>query len=797
MSRTFIQKSIKETLIYSIPLMVRCFGSAQHHHERNQKLSVRPEPFDFAQESLVEGLNQRFLNYFITLLFASLLAACGGGTTPTSTTSTPPAPHLMGGAIQGVALSLATPAVSTFAGTASDFVNATGAAARFKGPQDSVVVGDSLYVADTDNNAIRKVVIATGEVTTLAGTGLSGAADGAGASATFNNPTGITSTGGSLYVADRSNHKIREIVIATGVVSSVTGVANTPSVQGAGQGATDGAAATATFNYPSTITTDGTNLYAVDGNNHTVRVIEIATGAVSTLAGQAGVTGAADGIGAAATFFDPWGITTDGTNLYVADRSNHKIRKIVIASGEVSSFTGVSNTPVVAGAADGRAVLASFDFPEGITNDGTNLYVTERNNQKIRKVIMNGRLRCVVCPGDTSSVTGVTDTPSTAGANDGAAATATFYTPTGISNDGTNLYVADRLNHKIRKIVIASGDVSSLAGTHRGADGVGAAASFVQPGGITSDGTNLYVTDSVQMTIRKIVIASGAVTTLAGQAGVVGAADGIGTAATFDSPGGITTDGTNLYLIDQVNQKIRKIVIATGVVSSFTGAANTPSARSAVDGAAAGATFDYPGGITTDGTNLYVSDTNNQKIRKIVIATGEVSSLTGAANLASVVGVVDGAGANASFYAPVGITTDGTNLYVADTYNHKIRKIVIATGVVSSVTGAANTPGVAGAADGAAASATFDAPYHLTSDGINLYVGDSNNQKIRKVVIATGAVSSLTGAADTPSVQGAAPADGAAATATFNTLYGGLTTDGSSLYVSDYGTGNNTIRKIQ
>jgi sugar lactone lactonase YvrE len=317
------------------------------------------------------------------------------------------------------------------------------------------------------------------------------------------------------------------------------------------------------------------------------------------------------------------------------------------------------------------------------------------------------------------------------------------------------------------------------------------AAGFNNSAGITSDGANLYVADTYNNMIRKIVIATGVVTTLAGT-GVAGATDGAGAVATFWFPQGITTDGTNLYVADTNSNKIRKIVIATGVVSSFTGVANTAGAIGAADGAGTSATFHYPDSISTDGANLYVADMYNNKIRKIVIATGVVSSFTGAANTAGAYGSADGAGATATFNTPDGITTDGTNLYLADYMNNKIRKIVIATGVVSSLTGAANTAGVAGAADGAGTAATFNYPSGITTDGTNLYVSDAGNNKIRKIVIATGVVSSLTGTVNTAGAVGAA--DGAGATATFWQPIG-ITSDGSSLFVADFG--NNIIRKIQ
>jgi sugar lactone lactonase YvrE len=317
-------------------------------------------------------------------------------------------------------------------------------------------------------------------------------------------------------------------------------------------------------------------------------------------------------------------------------------------------------------------------------------------------------------------------------------------------------------------------------------------ATFNRPISTTTDGTNLYVADTYNHIVRKIVIATGALTTLAGQFGVTGALDGAGASASFTAPFGITTDGTSLFVVDKGNEKIRKIVIATGVVSSVTGTANTAMAPGAADGAGAVASFNSLWGITTDNTNLYVMDRGNGKIRKIVIATGMVSSMTGTANTAMTWGAQDGAGTGATFLGPMDITTDGTNLYVADGNNYKIRKIVIATGMVSSVTGTTDTSMSRGAQDGPAATATFTEIHGITTDGTNLYVTDIFNNKIRKIVIATGVVSSVTGTANTSASFGAA--DGAGAVASFNEPWG-ITTDGISLYVVD--TSNNTIRKIQ
>ncbi|MBI5102442.1 MAG: Ig-like domain-containing protein, partial [Nitrospirae bacterium] len=285
---------------------------------------------------------------------------------------------------------------------------------------------------------------------------------------------------------------------------------------------------------------------------------------------------------------------------------------------------------------------------------------------------------------------------------------AAFDYPIGIATEGTNLFVAG--NNIIRKIDIATGVVTTLAGSGNN--------------GITTDGMNLFVVDSNNNIIRKIEISTGIVTTLAGS-GAPGGADDTGTAATFNSPRDITTDGTNLFVSDFGNHKIRKIEISTGVVTTLAGS-GTPGST---DDIGTSASFYYPIGITTDGTNLFVSDFGNHIIRKIEIATGVVTTLAGTGTA----GATDGTGTAASFWEPHFITTDGTNLFVSDYGNHKIRKIVIATGVVTTLAGS----GTSGATDGTGTAASFYWPGGITTDGQNLFIADTFNHKIRKISLDT------------------------------------------------------------
>jgi sugar lactone lactonase YvrE len=227
------------------------------------------------------------------------------------------------------------------------------------------------------------VVLQSGVVTTLAGTaGKSGSTDGAGTTALFNGPTGVAVDGaGNLYVADGGNNTIRQVVVSSGVVSTLAGTAGQ-------SGSTNGTGAAARFSSPQGVAFDGAgNLYVADSNNSIIRKIGIASGMVTTLAGTAGMTGGADGTGAAARFSGPQGVAFDGAgNLYVADSNNYTIRKIGITTEVVTTLAGTAG---MAGSIDGTGAAARFEGPYGLTFDGAgNLYVADSGNSTIRKVVL-------------------------------------------------------------------------------------------------------------------------------------------------------------------------------------------------------------------------------------------------------------------------------------------------------------------------------------------------------------------------------------------------------------------------
>lgn len=308
----------------------------------------------------------------------------------------------------------------------------------------------------------------------------------------------------------------------------------------------------------------------------------------------------------------------------------------------------------------------------------------------------------------------------------------------GITTDGANLYTTAGLG-SIMKISLATGVMTTLPNRYNNnTDDNGPYNGGWDGSAITTDGSNLYVADTKNNKISKIVIASGQVSTLAGS-GSPGNTDAIGAAASFATPYGITTDGINLYVADTNNHEIRKIVIATGEVTTVAGsstggspinctlATTTGSASYGIDGTGVAATFCAPRGITTDGSNLYVADTGSHKIRKIVIATGVVTTLAGSGLVAC---CVDGIGAAASFFYPEGITTDGSNIYVFNA-NYTVRKIVITTGAVTTIAGS----GSAGYADGIGTAALFEYAAGIVTDGQSLYVptNGTSGSFIRKI----------------------------------------------------------------
>jgi len=321
---------------------------------------------------------------------------------------------------------------------------------------------------------------------------------------------------------------------------------------------------------------------------------------VSTFAGS-GATGAVDGNGSAASFYLPYSVVVDKNGgLLVSDTATNLLRKITPA-GDVTTFAGGGGGSA---SQDGNGTAASFWGLSGLALDAVgNAYAAEFSGNRIRKITPAADVTTFAGSGATGSL-------------DGHGTSATFNVPSSVATDADgNLYVIEFFGYVVRKITPA-GDVTTLAGSGTAgfADGTGPAASFGHAYGIAADAAgNLYVADSSNHRIRKIT-PGGVVTTLAGS-GQIGATDGAGNSASFNNPGGLAVDSDgNVYVADTRNSLLRRITPA-GVVSTLAG---QPGVLGTQDGIGAAATFKQPYGVTVDaGGTLYVADTFGNLIRKV------------------------------------------------------------------------------------------------------------------------------------------------------------------------------------
>jgi DNA-binding beta-propeller fold protein YncE len=574
-------------------------------------------------------------------------------------------------------------------------------AAHFADPWN--IAGDGqghLFV--TDGETIRAVDVTTGTVTTLAGVFRQiGAADGVGAQATFNTPTGLVYTNGTLYVVDTENDTIRKIDVQSATVTTVAGMP--------GQvGAVDATGTDARFSAPDGLAIDASgNLYIGDAENHSIRKFDVQSGAVTTVAGTNQLPGNADGAGTAALFNKPKGLTIDDAgNLYVLDSHNRSIRKFDPLTAIVSTVASLGVLPL------------------GLSIDSGNLIASLSDDRVVR----------VATDGTITTLAGGANAP---GFVDGIGADARFDSPAGLFNDraGT-LYVADEFNGAIRAMTFADVTVRTFAGAKStgDADGTSAIARFAAPQGLAADNDTVYVADTDNDTIRKVALASGKVTTLAGGAGHPDRADGALVDARFNHPHGLALDPAAqlLYVADTNNRSIRRIDIRAGTVSTL--AYSVPPGDTFTG-------FDAPSGLALTSGHLFVTDYSDHAVVAIDLQKARASTFAGQFGVG---GHSDGGGTSASFYGPLGICGDGHgNLYVADDLNGTVRKIEIASATVSTLAGQA---GMQGDGDGIGADARFHDPIDLAADGRgDLFVSDLLNDTVRHVDVSNGTVTTVIG----------------------------------------------------
>ena len=332
-----------------------------------------------------------------------------------------------------------------------------------------------------------------------------------------------------------------------------------------------------------------------------------------TLAGSPGQRGLTDATGSTARFTLPIGIAAgpDGVLVVVENQAINNypaglIRKVT-TSGVVTTFAGNRNGELLLPtAATGTA--AEFYNPCGVAVDTAGvIYVSDTSNQCIRKITTAGYVS--ILAGSDARAEGSADGTGTA---------ARFLNPRGLAVDTSgNVFVADQANHTIRKITSAGmvTTLAGLAGNQGAANGTGTAARFLFPFDVTVDTAgNVFVADTYNDTIRKVT-SSGVVTTLAGQPGNGGFADGTGSNAKFANPRGVSVDTAgNVFVVDSGNTRIRKVTSA-GVVTTVAGSGGSGSNN----GLGSDARFNFPHGITVDTAgNVFVADTYNFIIRNTV-----------------------------------------------------------------------------------------------------------------------------------------------------------------------------------
>ena len=612
-----------------------------------------------------------------------------------------------------------TGVISTIAGNGSSSFSGDGGQATAAGINGPIgFVKDSagnLYFSDTYNHRVRKIS-QSGTVSTIAGTGMAGYnGDGINAlSATLYYPSGMTIDGsGNIYVADQYNNRIRKITPG-GIISTVAG-------NGAMGFSGDGGTATyAALNSPSDVLMDPAgNLSIADTGNNRIRKVTSA-GVISTIAGNGTASYGGDGGLATAAYLNaPSSLARDSSgNLHFADRYNCRIR-YVNTSGRI--YTKAGNGACDSSGDGSYAGSAGLNDPAAVAISAAGeLYIGEATGNRVRKVASNGIITTFAGNGEAGYY-----------GDGGPALDAAIASPAGIAakTDGT-LFLSH--SNRIRKVDPA-GIISRTAGFRTaiglGDDGPAMNAYLFDPRGLFIDiAGNVFIADRLHHRIRKID-PSGVITTVAGN-GTSGYSgdNGAATAAKLSSPSGVFVDRDgNLFIADTLNQRIRK-VNASGVISTVAG--NGTQGRGSDGILAIYTNLSNPENVLVDDQgNIIIVDTNNDRIRK-VNSSGIITTIAGSATRGY--GGDGGPATSAQLNGPTGAAIDAEgNLLIADTENSRIRK-VDGAGIITTIAGTA-ARGFSGDG-GPALAANLNKPSAIVLDpGGNLYIADAYSARIRMV----------------------------------------------------------------
>jgi uncharacterized protein (TIGR03437 family) len=602
----------------------------------------------------------------------------------------------------------------------------------------------------------------TGILTPVAGTGTNGFSgdNGPATSAQLANPQGLAvDSAGNLYIVDTANLRIRKV--SNGVITTLAGN-GTQGFSGDGGPATSAQFDLFNSGYPNGIAVDSAgSVYVVDAGNKRIR--KISNGVITTVAGN-GMSGFSgdNGPATSAELNEPEGIAADAAgNLYIADWQNNRIR--MVSNGVIS--TAVGNGTRGFSGDGGPATSAQLAYPQSVAVDSAgNLYIADTSNSRIRKV--SGGVIATVAGNGTFGFSG----------DNGPAVGAQLNGPVCVAVDSAgNMYIADQPNQRIRKV--SNGVITTVVGggSSVGDNGPATSAQFAPAGLAVDSAGDLYIADSSNNRIRKV--SNGVITTVAGN-GTQGYSGDNGPATSAQlSAGGVAVDSAgDLYIADSANFRIRKVT--NGVIATMAG--NGTQGFSGDGGPATNAQLNQPGSVAVDPAgNLYIAD--GFRIRKV--SNGVITTVAGNGTFGS---SGDGGTATSAQFIPDGVAVDsGGNLYIVDGFDNRVRKV--SNGVITTVAGD-GVPGFSGD-NGPATSAELNEPGGIAADSAgNLYIADSDNNRIRKV--SNGVIVTVAGNG-TPGYSG----DGGPATSAELGIPESIAIDSAGdIYIAEWNAG--TVRVL-